>query len=106
MAKVNPCVEAQSAQIATGLASGQGPVTHWAIERGRSRMQSVASAIGRELAIRIREQEAFRTGEPALDTGFVAFLRSFSESWLTLMSGPLTVPFAVVALLWSQNGLK
>lgn len=99
MAKVNPYVEARISQIATVLAGGgQGPAPQWAIEQGRVRMQSVASAIGRELEIKFREQEAFRKEKPPLDAGFVAFLRSFGGNWLTSMSGPLTVPFAIVTL--------
>ena len=62
-------------------------------------MHSVAGAISRELEIKFREQEAFRNDQLPLDAGFVAFLRSFGESWLTSMSGPLTVPFAIIALL-------
>jgi hypothetical protein len=34
------------------------------------------------------------------------FLRSFWGQWLTRMSGPLTVPFAVLALYTSQTGPK
>jgi hypothetical protein len=33
------------------------------------------------------------------DLGFIAFLRVFGESWLTKMSGPLTVPFTIAALI-------
>jgi hypothetical protein len=63
-------------------------------------MQSVASGIDRELEIKLREQEAFpKQIETAPDLRFVAFLRAFGESWLTLMSGPLTVPFAIAALV-------
>jgi len=100
LAKVNPCVDARIAQIATALASGgQGPAPQWAVEQGQSKMRSVSSAISRELEIKFREQEAFRNEQLPLDAGFVAFLRSFGESWLTSMSGPLTVPFAIIALL-------
>jgi hypothetical protein len=99
MAKVNPCVEARSAQIASALPSvGQGPAPQWAIDQGRSKLQSLAGVIHRELEIKFREQEAFREDKRPLEAGFGAFLRSFGESWLTLMSGPLTVPFAVATI--------
>jgi hypothetical protein len=46
------------------------------------------------LEIKVREQEAFPNQEVMPDLGFIAFLRAFGESWLTKMSGPLTVPFS------------
>jgi len=58
-----------------------------------------ASSIGRELEIKVREQEAFPNQEVMPDLGFIAFLRAFGESWLTKMSGPLTVPFTIAALI-------
>ncbi len=81
-------------------------------QRAQSKMQSVASGIDRELEIKLREQEAFPKpvvpvpDPPRLqviaadppDLRFRAFLRAFGESWLTQMSGPLTVPFAIAAL--------
>lgn len=103
MAKVNACAGAQERNIGQALTSGgSGPTPmpgkDWAVQQGQTRMRSVASNIHRELEIKFREQEAFRKEKPPLDMGFVAFLRSFGANWLTLMSGPLTVPFAIVAL--------
>src|SRR6516162_6679145 len=102
MAKINACADAQERNIAqalTAVGSGSSPMpgNNWAVQQGQTRMRSVASKINRELEIKFREQEAFRKEKPPIDTGFVAFLRSFGESWLTFMSGPLTVPFAIVA---------
>lgn len=98
MAKVGPCTQARAGQIAQVLGTSQGTAPTWAVEQARTRMQSVESVIGRELEIKFREQEAFPKQAPPLDTGFMAFLRAFGGSWLTSMSGPLTVPLAVAAL--------
>jgi hypothetical protein len=98
MGKVNPCTQTRTAHIAQALAGPQGPAPQWAMQQAQTKMQSVASTIARELEIRLREQEAFARREVPVDTGFMAFLRAFGENWLTRMSGPLTVPFAIAAL--------
>ena len=90
MGKVEACTGTRATQIAQVLA------TPWALEKAKIKMQSVASGIARELEIKLREQEAFPAHAPP-DTSFVAFLQAFGGSWLTLMSGPATVPFAVAA---------
>lgn len=100
MAKVDAYITTRCGQLATSLGSGgQGPAPQRAIDEGHSRIQPVASAIRRELEIKIREQDAFPADERSPDISFPAFLRSFSYSWLTLMSGPLTVPLAIIAFL-------
>jgi hypothetical protein len=55
---------------------------------------NATSDIGRELEIKLHEQEAF----PPPDLSFWGFIRAFGEGWTTMMSGPLTVPFAIAAL--------
>jgi hypothetical protein len=40
------------------------------------------------------------------DASFKAFLRAFGGKWFTGMSGPLTVPFALLALFVDQKYLK
>jgi hypothetical protein len=100
MERVSACTQARTGNIAQVLNTPQGPTPHWALQQAETKMQSVASGIGRELEIRLREQEAFpKQVVTAPDLGFNAFLRAFGESWLTLMSGPLTVPFAIAALV-------
>jgi hypothetical protein len=102
MAKVRACTQARTANIAQMLAIPQNPAPEWALQQAQMKMQSVATGIDRELEIKLREQEAFP--KPAVnapdppDLRFRAFLRAFGESWLTQMSGPLTVPFAIAAL--------
>jgi len=98
MGKVNPCTQTRAAHIAQALASPQGIAPEWAMQQAQAKMQSVSSTISRELEIRLREQEAFARREVPADAGFMAFLGAFGENWLTRMSGPLTVPFAIAAL--------
>jgi hypothetical protein len=98
MGKVNPCTQTRTTHIAQALASPQGPAPQWAMQQAQSKMQSVSGIIARELEIRLREQEAFARPEAPVDAGFMAFLRAFGANWLTRMSGPLTVPFAIAAL--------
>ncbi len=112
MGKINPCTRAKIANIAQVLVNPGSPTPEWALQRAQTRMQSLASGIDRELEIKLRQQEAFpkqvvpAPDPPSLpvtapdppDLRFRAFLRAFGESWLTLMSGPLTVPFAIAVL--------
>jgi hypothetical protein len=109
MERVNACARARTGNIAQVLVTPQNPAPEWVLQRAQTKMQSVASGIDRELEIKLREQEAFpkpavNAPDPkppviAPDLRFRAFLRSFGESWLTQMSGPLTVPFAIAALV-------
>ncbi len=98
--KANACTKARASNIEQMLANSQSGRPDWAVNRARTKMQSVASGIGRELEIKIREQQAFSEPEalPVPDLRFRAFLRAFGENWLTKMSGPLTVPFTLAAL--------
>ena len=98
MGKVDPCTRTRPAQIAQVLAGPQGPAPEWAIQQAQTKMHAVSSSIARELEIKLREQQAFAHRESPIDTGFMAFLRAFGGNWLTRMSGPLTVPFAIAAL--------
>ncbi len=98
MAKVNACAQGQTGHIAQALATPGQPAPEWAVQRAQTQMQSVTSNIGRELEIKLREQEAFRSRTGSPDSSFFAFLHAFGEGWLTLMSGPATVPFAILAL--------
>lgn len=41
-----------------------------------------------------------------VNTGFLQFLKAFTKSWFTLMSGPATVPFTIAAVFVSQPWLK
>ncbi len=41
-----------------------------------------------------------------MKSGFGSFLHAFAESWFTLMSGPLTVPFTVAAVFVPPVWLK
>jgi hypothetical protein len=100
MERVNACARARTGNIAQVLNTPQGPAPGWALQQVQRKMLSVASGIDRELEIKLREQEAFpKQVATAPDLGFSAFVRAFGESWLTLMSGPLTVPFAIAALI-------
>ncbi len=100
MERVNACSEARVNNIGHMLGSLNARSTQWALNRARMGMESVASGIGRELEIKLREQVAFPKREvvPPPDLRFTAFLRAFGENWLTKMSGPLTVPFTLAAL--------
>jgi len=100
MERVNAGTQARTGNIAQVLATPQGQAPGWSLQQAQTKMQSVASGINRELEIRLREQEAFpKQVVSSPDLGFIAFLRAFGQSWLTLMSGPLTVPFAIAALV-------
>lgn len=110
MAKVKACADAQERNIAqslTSAGSGQPPLSgkEWAVQQGQTSMRSVAGNIAIELEIKFREQEAFRKEQIPLEVGFKAFLLAFGEHWLTLMSGPLTVPFTIAAVL-AQGSYK
>jgi len=109
MERVNACTRARTGNIAQVLVTPHGPAPEWALQRAQSKMQSVSSGTDRELEIKLREQEAFSkqvvtspdppslpvTAPDSPDLRFKAFLRAFGETWLTQMSGPLTVPFAI-----------
>ena len=98
MGKANPCTQARVTHVAQFLGGSDGPSPQWAMQQAQTRMQSISSNIARELEIKLREQQAFARPEPPVDTGFMAFLRAFGANWLTRMSGPLTVPFAIATL--------
>src|SRR5882672_115480 len=93
MRRVDGCAQAQALNVELVLVTTVGSRPVWAMNQMRTRTESVASGIRRELEIKIREQEAFPKSESEPDLGFVAFLHAFGETWLTKMSGPLTVPF-------------
>jgi len=99
MGLVNACAQAQSRNAAQALGATGGSRPEWVVNQAQTRAESVASRIHRELEIKLREQEAFSGPENLPDLRFIAFLRAFGESWLTKMSGPLTVPFTLAALL-------
>jgi hypothetical protein len=99
MGKANPYTQTRITHISQVLASPEGSAPQWAVQQAQSKMQSVSSNIARELEIKLREQQAFARLEVPVDTRFIAFLHAFGENWLTRMSGPLTVPFAIAALV-------
>jgi hypothetical protein len=99
MERVNACVQAQIRNVSQALGQADERSREWAASEARTKMESVASGIARELEIKFREQEAFGKQKGAPDLSFGAFLRAFGDSWLTKMSGPLTVPFTIGALL-------
>ena len=103
MEKIDSCAQAQARNIRNitnmpGAVSGSMASVAASIgSQAQTWSTSIVSNIRRDLEIKIREQDAF----PAPDLRFIAFLRAFGESWLTKMSGPLTVPFAIAALFMS-----
>jgi hypothetical protein len=99
MTKVQACARGKVAHVAQFLTTAQGPAPQWALEEAQRKMETIESVIARELEIKLREQEAFPSQRVEPDTSFFAFLRAFGGSWLTLMSGPLTVPLVVLAFL-------
>src|SRR4051812_40509683 len=40
------------------------------------------------------------------DTGVKAFMRAFGGWWLTAMCGPLSVPVAIIGILWTTGVLR
>jgi len=93
--RVRACARSSVGAIQRAATIPNTPTPGWVAQRAQTRMQSVASGIGRELEIILREHEAFSTRP---DTSFMAFLKAFGSDWLTRMSGPVTVPFAIAAL--------
>lgn len=96
LAKVDSCAQAQGRNIASS-----GSKAGWTEQQAQTWTGTIVGKIRRDLEIKIREQDAFPKQRAAPDIRFVAFLRAFGETWLTKMSGPLTVPFAIAALFMS-----
>lgn len=74
-----------------------GSLKDWATKQVEARGSLIVGDINRQLEIKVREQAAF----PAPDTSFRSFLHAFTDNWTTKMSGPLTVPFTILALFLS-----
>lgn len=94
--KVKACTDAQ----VQNLAQAVGPIPtipspNWVTNERQNYASRINGQIGRDLEIKLREQDAF----PPPDVSFWAFIRAFGESWSTKMSGPATVPFTIAALL-------
>jgi hypothetical protein len=92
--KVEACTSTQARNMVQVIGNPTTLPSNWAMNQAHSWASSVTSNVWRELEIKLREQEAF----PPPDLSFWGFVRAFGESWTTMMSGPLTVPFTAAAV--------
>ena len=98
-ARIKNVADAQARNIRHPVASQQQglppdavtAIANNATEQWASRF---VSKIGRELKVKLLEQEAF----PPPDLTFRGFIRAFGTDWTTKMSGPATVPFTALAI--------